>query len=453
VTETPIREVFSQELQSLIEVLKTCDKNRLLSDVPQIACCRKQAVLDTILSEKPPSQQDYGFYHEWPQSKFHFSEKFLSDWRNYFEYKTESVNLRNGGDGEKAGADKVTAEDMRVAIQMFYLHEFVHVEQSLTSYRHNDIEKAPTALRLVDYQADAIPVLAMFSVYNGNPEKLNRFGRKLTPVQLLARLVRAQLWGIESFQFSRKRKPKELGIGQFYRYLTWHFQLHRVRAYNPKGDLKNIRLEVLPTIDVRGLRQWELKDRTTVGVEPAPYQKMKGYDPPFLWVGAVDETGLAKVHRLWPTDPDRKIPAMYQGILKADTGLTHGLFMELFDQNQCLIGYQQTANGEKGSVSSRAEYVRDSGADDELTTLTGAVEILKLLHIVPLSPEARRSFLALIGVNWEPDYLMHGTDLFTSAMLRHVKDLDKPAGKKYLIDLVKERGDDTSAAVISAFLG
>jgi hypothetical protein len=410
-----MRPVVQTQLERVIDFLKDSSAHTGPGSVPQLTTIRQPEFYNTRVSNQPPKDRDYGFYHEWPKHEFHFTDDFLAGWQGYFRSKAHEDLRRltlyaNTSEGQRHL--RTLEEEMLASIQMFFLHEFLHVDQHLTSYQHAEIEKAPSVLRLVDYHADAIPVLATQRRYEHNREQ-GLLGSPSSAIGMLARLIRATLWGIESFQFAGPKKVTNLGIGQFMRYVTWHYQLHRVRAFKPDLHIRDVQLDVLPTIDIRGLRSWEFKENV-VTETPVSFLKQGDYDPPFLWVGAPNAHGLAKVYRLWPTDPAKKIPLFFKGILSADADSTEPIFAELFCEHRALIGYEQQP---PLSVVRNGDILPRSASAEVAQIMRDLAEVLLRIQIVPTDFVERLTMLNRIGVLREPEYLRVSRESFAFALL------------------------------------
>jgi len=411
-----MRPVVRTQLERVIDFLKDSSAHTGPGSVPQLTTIRQPEFYNTRVSDHPPKDRDYGFYHEWPKHEFYFTDDFLIGWQGYFRSKAqEELSRLNLPASTSAGQLylRTLEEEMLASIQMFFLHEFLHVDQHLTSYQHAEIEKAPSVLRLVDYHADAIPVLATQRRYDHYREQ-GLLGSPSSAIGMLARLIHATLWGIESFQFAGKDKPTALGIGQFMRYVTWHYQLHRVSRFNRNLRIRDVQLDVLPTIDIRGLRSYEFKENV-VTKTPVPFLKQGDYDPPFLWVGAPNAHGLAKVYRLWPTDPSRKIPLFFEGILSADADSTEPMFAELFDAHRALIGYDQQS---PLSLVLDSDILPRSASAEAAQIMSDLADVLLRIQIVPTDYVERQIMLNRLGVSTEPEYLRISKELFCYALLQ-----------------------------------
>lgn len=407
------RSVFRRELEDLKEaVARTeADANR----APWLAALTTAALADASVVDEEPVDPRYDFFHEWPLGHFHFSDTFLKRWQDYFgrkcEIRARAAESATSPEEEHSRHEQAVLQT-KVAIQLFFLHEFLHVDQKLTSYQHQEIEKAPDVLRFVDYAADSLSIAAYCNLYS----VFDSPGRDWPTdwPERLALVIESALWGMESFQFSPGESLSNLGIGQFFRYVAWHYQLHRAKAYNADAAPKSFRLASPPSIDIRGLRRYEYKENVVTS-HPPEYLRQSGYDPPFLWIGTLGTHGLPTVYRLWPTDPAAKIPRFFEGILSADSGLTWPVFAELFDEYRDLIG-------RTSSVTPRASALKAVTApEDELRSsaelLAGA---LQQAGVLPMDYAQRSALLETLGLMPDPEYLRIGSDLFPQALIRDI---------------------------------
>jgi hypothetical protein len=443
---TDFRQVMREELQSVQEAVRAATSNASLANSPFIRPLLSSEFFDAKVTDSQPTDPDYGFYHEWPKQQFHFRDDFTKNWQDYFRSKLEREVSRAGAasGSHEALQIKIHVELItRASIQMFFLHEFYHVNQHLTSYQHAEIEKAPSVLNFTDYHADALSILALFNLCEAGHSDLFEAEKNHGDWRhRLTSLVLAALWGMESFQFGHEPAPATLGIGQFFRYVTWHYQLHRCRSFNQQSGVSFVRLDVLPAIDIRGLRRYEFKDNF-VTTDVPPYMKMQGSDPPFLWVGAINPVGLAGVYRLWPTDPGPKIAAFFEGILRADTEKTWPIFAELFDLNRELIGREAGILREPLPDLAQIMGTNARVAPDRAVVLLA--QLLAKAGVFPTDRHTRSELLLSFQLDREPEYLALPTDYFPQALIRDICG----KGKKESLHSVKEFSISKCAGSVS----
>lgn len=319
--------------------------------------------------------EGYVYWHDWMGRRFRIDETFGDSWLDYVVRRTRPMT------SDAQTGSRLAQGLRRAAATMLVLHEFLHVSQDLSSHRHNDIERAPEVLRAVDYAADALSIRALVEMAE-DPSVNDALGDVFADLSTdaswphrLARLIDVQLAGMEGFEFSGARgaKPTRVGRGQFHRYLTWHYQLHRARLFHPDRSPHLFHLDALPALDVRGLRPREFKEND-VGPIPPPFQKLGGEDPPFCWIGALNLAGVPTVYRGELTDPS-KGSGVFRAIVEADPSQSRPAFDEILSApgNVELVGRLRP-----GTMTGHAS---GGGSSDSLDTLRARTALLRMSEV------------------------------------------------------------------------
>lgn len=358
-----IRDEFNETLSDVLAWIENTPESAMSEAGSLLSYLKTPRVLGTRVSNRPPKNPKQLFNYPFHDKHFEFSDEYLKQWHDYIERKIK----------EKKERDDILFDEARkrflkkTVAALFFIHEFIHIPQDLHSYHYQDSEKYPSVLSGVDYFADAASILILykFLVYHGDIDKLTE--EPQWSVSLL-QLIECAIWGMEVFEYG-DRAPSELGRNQWFRFVTWHFQYHRCRAYLSGASHEEFLILSQPLIDVRGMRSYEYKvDK--VSQPPDDYlrlgkktdQESIRSDPATFCVAIPDSRKIPRMCRTWVTDT-QNLKALFTGILNADRSETKQFFDEIFSSNRTLVGdYSEDgrnlANGKNKSAVLTSKVIR-----------------------------------------------------------------------------------------------
>lgn len=332
-----LRNEFNEALNDVLRWVDSTPEQAMSEASPFLAYLKTPRVQGTRIFTSPPENSQQLFNYPYHDKQFEFSDEYLFQWHQYIEKKIKEKKQKSGV--------SLTEDQLRFLKQMvaalFLIHEFLHIRQDLHSYQYQDSEKYPTVLFGVDYFADAASILILykFLIYHDLLEQLTKeSGWKAAFLQL----IECAMWGMEVFEFGNGN-PSELGRNQWFRFVTWHFQYHRCRAFSDDATLEDFSILSQPLIDIRGLRPYEYKGKTIS--ESVDYLRLGSKedpesvrsDPAFFCVAIPDSRKIPRMCRTWITDVNN-IKTFFSGILGADRSLTKSCFDEVFASNRILVG-------------------------------------------------------------------------------------------------------------------
>ncbi len=249
-----------------------------------------------------------------------FSKSFRGQWLDMQEF----LNLSD--------------DSVSDALDNFLLHELFHIKQNLTTARHGDIRQAPAVLRAADYHADANAAISAFLMYSFD----DSFNEDKWP-NIYSRAVKAVLWQMYVFNFPAIRGDAILP-SRLIRYVTWHYQYHRVRLYNPNANYRDVQLMFEPAISLRNIRGTQKITRNWAKDECPE----SASNSPQLWLTAPNDFGVACIFRHSAKD-ERHYDHLFLGVFDCNTNDSRHFFEDFFEENEELIGFGFSADDNGGN--------------------------------------------------------------------------------------------------------
>lgn len=293
-----IFEIAEAELRNIAD-----RASRLPTSVPELAFIKKLAggipiALDTGVHDSQRPRDSNQFYFDSLRNTFHLSMDFIASW-------------------ERLRSDRQLSRDqIGRALRAFFLHEYFHIAQQLTSPRHSDARSAQTCTSTIDYYADACAALALYYMTDQDDQRWqDRF----------AAAIEGTYWAMVVFE----NPVTTLRSMRLKRHFRLHYQYHRCKHFRGE-DLTRIQLLFMPSVDFSGMTGGTEYSREAVANLHATTAG------PISWMVAPDENSMPRFIRLRPP-PDR-MASLVDGIYSADIQRSYPFFEHLFDENRFLVG-------------------------------------------------------------------------------------------------------------------
>jgi predicted amidohydrolase len=119
--------------------------------------------------------------------------------------------------------------------KLFFLHEFYHLSQGIDSATYPYSKNSVTAIKWLDYAADAFAAKSCFQLAAGeNPWHLK-----------LAKVLEAHIKVGDVFSYlDDGRKQVGMDGERFHRQMIWHFQYARAMCYRPESNIDDFNIEL-----------------------------------------------------------------------------------------------------------------------------------------------------------------------------------------------------------------
>jgi hypothetical protein len=148
-------------------------------------------------------------------------------------------------------------------IDCFLIHEFLHFAQGMSEGRHSDLSRqSPDNLLAIDFQADALSVIATTVLAWISPEKYptaitdpNNFLWQLYEISIDAVINQMEVF-THLMQRNLDRKSiseMSFSLDKIKRTALWHYQFHRAKNFNRDRSLADFQILSQPRLHFRNL--------------------------------------------------------------------------------------------------------------------------------------------------------------------------------------------------------
>jgi hypothetical protein len=243
----------------------------------------------------------------------------------------------------------------------FLIHELLHHSQGMGDGRYSGLSsQSPNTLLMLDYQADAMAVVAMSQLAFWEPSNYDAevTADKNALWATYANSIRYALGQMEVFtHLIRKDLDRQkisrtaFSLDKFQRTAIWQYQYHRIRNFNKQRLLADFQIMSQPNLYFRNLeaawahdrkcitRHWPASGEKTFLQKPA--DKQSGYESrpetdPFCILAAASQFGTTRFVRCPTVNPTNAdvFGALFDGNLEG----SRPFFEDLFKKNPWLVG-------------------------------------------------------------------------------------------------------------------
>lgn len=303
----------------------------------------------------------------------------------------------------KVAADrKLDTQQTDWMIDNYFIHELLHFAQGMSGGNHSGLgRQAPPVLLAVDYQADALAAMVATILAWCSPGHFGFHGdiaKEENHWALYARAIEAILHQMEIFTLLMRRdmdrtaiSGMRVSIERLLRIATWHYQLHRARAFDVDRPLADFQILAQPMLSFRNLA-WAASFAPDALRKDWPQREQDGYPgwktgsagpaddlfalhecPPLIVTGT---THYATTRFVRHTPTTQQYADAFAGFFENDTRASRDFFNTLFMNHTWLRG------GPDRSAFSHAwdlpETQRDPLASESQGLASGAREQQRL---------------------------------------------------------------------------
>ena len=183
-----------------------------------------------------------------------FADQFLDNFQQLIEFFKNKGRLRDC--------------QVKTIIHIFLLHEFRHVSQGVERTNYKQLKRyAPTALRLMDYDADAAAIISCYYLYSYNDNSGENYWNSLSTDSGTLRtegwknqikyLIESSILSMRIFDFQEINKNHvgsiKIDYKRFIRYFTWALQYIRVQRFsktNSQNCIESLGLHITPIVEI-----------------------------------------------------------------------------------------------------------------------------------------------------------------------------------------------------------
>jgi len=243
-------------------------------------------------------------------------------------------------------------------VDCFLIHEFLHYAQGMGHGRYSGLSsQAPNTLLAIDYQADAMAVIALSMLALLRPDNYS-LPADIGVWDIYRHAISLALGQMEVFthQMSReldrgKVSNQRFSLDKLQRTAIWQYQFHRAVHFNRDRSLADFQILSQPHLHFRNLEAAWAEDKNfirknwpssgessffTAGVNAKSGYELRPGSDPFCVLAAPSPhgtTGFVRSNNDFATNA-----LLFDGLFDGDLEKSEKFFAELFKENPWLIG-------------------------------------------------------------------------------------------------------------------